>query len=211
MKRSMLFAPLVIALSATAVQAQSYDDRGYYDDRGDAAAYSDVARVTHVEPMVERGERPVQREECWNEEVPGYAYDDRYDDRRPGGPAPRTTGGGAVVGAIVGGALGNSVGSGDGRRAATVLGAVIGGTIGNNVERDNIRRQDEYYGRGPYDDGRVATRDVERCRVVTDYRADERVVGYRVQYEYAGRRYETVTDYHPGDTMRVRVEVVPEG
>ncbi|KFN51004.1 glycine zipper 2TM domain-containing protein [Arenimonas composti] len=202
MKRSML-APLVLALTAVSTaQAQSYDDRGYYDRDGyGSAAIQDVARVTRVEPMVERVQQPVDRQECWYEEEPAYAYE---DDRRG---VPRTSGGGAVLGAIVGGALGNTVGRGDGRRAATIAGAVIGGTIGNNVERENIRRQDEYYGR---DDAPVATTEVRRCRVVTDYQPDERVVGYRVEYEYAGRRFETVTDRHPGSQLRVRVEVIPE-
>lgn len=203
MKRAK-FAPLVLALAAaaTTAQAQSYD-RGYdpYDHGYGAAAISDVARVIRVEPVVERVQQPVQNEECWYEEEPVYARDER-------GGVPRTTGGGAVLGAIVGGALGNTVGRGDGRRAATVAGAVIGGTIGNNIERDNIRRQDEYYGRN--DDRPIGSDEVRRCRVVTSYQDDERVVGYRVDYEYAGRRFQTITDSHPGSSLRVRVEVVPE-
>jgi uncharacterized protein YcfJ len=47
--------------------------------------------------------------------------------------------------------------------------------------------------------------------VVTSRDRDERVVGYRVGYEYAGRRYQTVTDYHPGSEIRVRVDVSPAG
>ena len=52
---------------------------------------------------------------------------------------------------------------------------------------------------------------VQRCRTVTSQVRDERVVGYRVGYEYAGRRYETMTDYHPGSEIRVRVDVSPAG
>ena len=37
----------------------------------------------------------------------------------------------------------------------------------------------------------------------------DRIDGYRVTYEYAGRRYESVTDYHPGQEMRVRIELAP--
>jgi hypothetical protein len=33
---------------------------------------------------------------------------------------------------------------------------------------------------------------------------------YDVTYEYAGRQYVTRTDHHPGDRMRVRVDVRPE-
>ena len=39
---------------------------------------------------------------------------------------------------------------------------------------------------------------------------DERLAGYDVTYEYANRTYRTRTDYHPGDRIRVRVDVQPE-
>jgi uncharacterized protein YcfJ len=239
MKRFGVSALLLAMAAASSAQAQVYDGRGYgYDDGYDNGQYQDdqydqydqyagrqypgdqyqdagvhdggqydVARVLSVEPMVERGAQPVRRQECWNEQAPGYAhgYGDRY-------PQPRTTGGGAVIGAIVGGALGNTVGHGDDRQVATVLGAVLGGAIGNGIERSNVRRQDAYYGNGngAYND-QYAARGVQRCRVVADQHVEEHVVGYRVNYEYAGRQYQTVTDYHPGSEMRVRVEVVPEG
>ena len=35
----------------------------------------------------------------------------------------------------------------------------------------------------------------------------ERVDGYDVTYEYAGRQYRTRRDYHPGERIRVRVDV----
>lgn len=43
-----------------------------------------------------------------------------------------------------------------------------------------------------------------------DYYDDRRVSGYDVTYEYAGRTYHTRTDHHPGDRIRVRVDVRPE-
>lgn len=221
---------LAVALAAGSASAQDYyaPDYGYgddrydhryddrYNDRGHGAAGPayDFARVTRVDPIVERGQ-PVSRRECWSEPAPSYAGRDRYDpyaDRRYRDPrhAPRDprrpSGSGAVIGAIVGGVLGNSVGDGDGRQAATVVGAVLGGTIGNNIERNS--RERAYRGQ---DVGYYPAQEVQRCRVVTDRGGDRRVVGYRVGYEYAGRTYETVTDYHPGSELRVRVDVTPEG
>lgn len=190
-----------------AYDTRGYDDRGYsdpyagqagypgYSDQQDAAY--DMARVLNVDPIVEPG-RPVNRRECWREPVPVYANSYRR--------SPRPSGGGAVLGAIVGGVLGNTVGDGDGRQAATVAGAVIGGAIGHNMERNGREAEAARYGQAQYPPG-----EVERCRVVTDYRAEERVVGYRVAYEYAGRTWQTVTDYHPGSEIRVRVHVTPEG
>ena len=175
---------------------------GYGYGAQQAPAY-DMARVVSVDPIVEPGQ-PVARQQCWNEPATSYAsqgtgYPNTYRD--PYGPRGQTTGGGAVIGAIAGGVIGNSVGDGDGRRVATVLGAVLGGAIGNNVERNNrYRNQTVGY-----------PQQVQRCRTVTSQVRDERVVGYRVGYEYAGRRYETMTDYHPGSEIRVRVDVSPAG
>lgn len=172
---------------------------GYSAGQGPAF---DMARVVSVDPIVQPGQ-PVARQQCWNEPAPSYAYQDRGYPRRA-----QTSGGGALIGAIAGGVLGNSVGDGDGRKAATVIGAVLGGTIGNNIERNGSYRGDAYGYRGQ--PARYA-QDVQRCRVVTSQDRDERVVGYRVGYEYAGRQYETVTDYHPGSEIRVRVDVSPAG
>ena len=180
--------------------------QGGYGDYGSqqAPAY-DTARVVSVDPIVQPSQ-PVARQQCWNEPAPSYAYQDRRDPRYA--PRGQTSGGGALLGAIAGGVLGNSVGDGDGRKAATVIGAVLGGTIGNNIERNGSYRNDPY----AYRNQRVGyAQEVQRCRVVTSNERDERVVGYRVGYEYAGRRYETVTDYHPGSEIRVRVDVSPAG
>lgn len=211
---------LALAFVAGSANANDYYDanRGYNGGYGYDAGYSDqgpaydMARVLSVDPIVEPGQ-PVNRQECWREPAQTYARDYRHDpryDRRQ----RRSNGGGAVIGAIVGGVLGNSVGSGDGRQAATVAGAVIGGAIGHNIERNGQRRAEGYGYRDerPYGhDARYGQAEVQRCRVVTDYRSEERVVGYRVAYEYAGRTYQTVTDYHPGSEIRVRVDVTPEG
>jgi len=190
--------------------------RSGYGFGGQRAPAYDMARVVSVDPIVEPGQ-PVARQQCWNEPAPSYAYQDRgYQNRgyQGGSRDPRygtrsqTTGGGALIGAIAGGVLGNSVGDGDGRKAATVLGAVLGGTIGNNVERNGRYRNDPYAYRNQ---AASYPQQVQRCRTVTSQVRDERVVGYRVGYEYAGRSYETMTDYHPGSEIRVRVDVSPAG
>ena len=40
---------------------------------------------------------------------------------------------------------------------------------------------------------------------------DHRVHGYEVTYRYRGEVYRTTTDYHPGDRIRIRVDVTPLG
>lgn len=210
-----------------------YDDRyGGYDDgyRGDYARVVtpdrygrtgtyDFARVLRVDPIVSRG-----RQACYDR-----PYDDRYayggGYRDPYGRAyrqPRTTGTGAIVGAIIGGAIGNAVADndrdryygyrrGNDRAVATVVGAVVGGAIGASVERSAAQRRDPYGQAYGYGDPRYGGQGYYGGQAVRDCRTGyDGVDGYRVTYEYAGRRYETVTDYHPGRELRVRVDVRPE-
>jgi uncharacterized protein YcfJ len=159
-----------------------YDDR--YDNRRDGRHYVS-AQVVRVDPIFDRY-RNDSREHCWYEQSGYRGHDDGT--------------GGAILGAIIGGALGNQVGHGDGRAAATIAGAAIGGSIGYNVDRNN--------GYDGYRDGSV-----RRCERETSYgngygrdRYDERVVAYDVTYRYAGRTYHAVTDYHPGNHIRVLVD-----
>ena len=152
-------------------------------------------------------------------------YDDRdcRDDRRYADPRygyrDSSRANGAAVGAIVGGALGNQAGKGDGRKAATIAGAVIGGVIGAEVAENNRRDR-------PYADIAYPRDGYSRCygngygngygyndgyRRDDRYGYEERVIGYNVTYRYAGRNYRTQMDHHPGRTIRVRVDVRPDG
>ena len=104
--------------------------------------------------------------------------------------------GSALLGAVVGGVLGNTVGKGDGRKAATVAGAVVGGAVGHGV----ASQDDRYY------DG------TERhCRMVQDTAQERRIIGYDVQYRYRGDVYASRLNYDPGERLRVRINVSPEG
>ena len=109
-----------------------------------------------------------------------------YSDARP------TTGAGAVLGAIAGGAAGNAIGGGGGRAAATALGVVGGALLGNQVEG-----------------GRPGYQNVQRCTTETYY--DNRVIGYDVVYEYAGRQYTTRTQSDPGQWIALSVQPAMQG
>lgn len=177
-----------LALATTllfAGPAMSWDDGVEYD----------WARVVSVDPIIETVREPVERQVCRDEPVEVYEPRYVYRDGRHRDPTGAT-----VLGAIIGGALGNTVGRGDGRRAATIAGAVIGGAIGH----DSAHR-----GRYVESGGRYRTRHESRCQVETDWTEDERVVGYDVAYRYNGRVYHTQTDHHPGERIRVEVQVSP--
>jgi uncharacterized protein YcfJ len=104
---------------------------------------------------------------------------------------PTTSGLGAILGGVAGAALGNQVGHGGGRAVATAAGAIGGAVLGNNIE-------------GP---GASRVETVQNCHTETVY--EQRVSGYAVQYEYAGKQYSTQMPYQPGQSIRVRVSVTP--
>jgi len=193
---------LVSALALVAAGSASAQHWGSHDRYVDSGPRWDTARVLEVDPILAPGE-PVYRDQCWQEPVRyvtrGRGYDDRRYSRGGTGTASNT-----VLGGIVGAAIGRQFGDGDGRRAATVAGALLGGAIANDRSR---QRYDDGYGR-TYE--RETVRYEQRCQTVSSGRSEDRVVGYRVAYDYNGHVYTTETPYHPGDTIRVRVDVVPE-
>ena len=144
----------------------------------------DYARVERVEPVRRVVQVAVPREECWDEPV-----NQHYAHRQPSHTP-------VIFGAIIGGLIGNQFGSGGGRDAMTAAGAFLGGSIASDHAR--YRHASHSY---------PATQ--RRCRMVSDYRNEERLDGYRVTYSYEGRSYTTHLDHDPGPQLRVRVEVAP--
>ena len=98
------------------------------------------------------------------------------------------SGAGAAIGAIAGAALGESSGGhGPARAAATMIGAIGGAVIGTNIE-GHPQPQVE---------------NMQRCRTQMYY--ENRVVGYRVEYEYAGKQYSAQLPQDPGPTIQLQV------
>jgi uncharacterized protein YcfJ len=180
-----LSASLVAVAALGAVGTASAQYRGGYGPE------YDYAEVLSVDPIIDVVNRPVARDECWEQPVT-YREPVRYHGRRDRTPA--------LLAGIVGGVIGNQFGSGSGRDAATAAGAVLG----YSMARDSQRRHGGYYS-----GGREYTSYEQRCATRTDYYRDEQVNGYDVTYRYNGRVYHTTTDYHPGDQIRVEVNVNP--
>ncbi|MGI8560083.1 MAG: glycine zipper 2TM domain-containing protein [Luteimonas sp.] len=135
-----------------------------------------------------------------------YGRDGYYGNTR-GSDTGRTVA--AVVGGVLGAVVGSQVGGGSARYATSAIGSMVGGIAGREVyeasQRNRYPQQASVtvcdpvpVGRGSYypaNDG---------------YANSGGVRAYDVTYEYAGRQYTTRTDYHPGDRIRVRVDVRPE-
>ena len=119
-----------------------------------------------------------------------------------------------VIGGIAGAVLGSKVGGGSGTYAATAIGSMVGGMAGRQIYESSQRRR--YEGNTVqvcdpvYDDGHANNGYYGNNGYASNNINDGRVVGYDVTYEYAGRQFVTRTDYHPGDRIRVRVDVRPE-
>ena len=224
------------AQSAYPIQAYSPDrDRDAYAST--SGAQYDQARVVRVDPVIVSGyaddrdgswaQRCRSRRDDGDAGGDGYrdgyrgdGYasddyrdgnygDDRYRDdgyqnggyrndgyRSEGSETGRNVA--TVLGGVVGAVLGSRVGGGSARYATAAVGSMVGGMAGRQVYERSHR--------------------VERDRVVTvcdpvpadgdGYTVDDSRVGaYDVTYEYAGRSYTTRTNHHPGDTIRVRVDV----
>ena len=96
--------------------------------------------------------------------------------------------------------LGNAVGHHKGnKRIGTAVGAVLGGSIGNDIGR---RAQANRTGVSRYGTERV-------CESVNEVREQEELAGYDVEYAWGDQVYRTHTRNHPGETLRVRVDVAP--
>lgn len=96
-----------------------------------------------------------------------------------------STGGGAVLGAVVGGLIGNALGGGDSRGISTMAGVLGGSVIGDRIETDQNNRP------------------VTTC--TTQNVMENRLVGYSVVYEYAGKQYTVQLPQDPGPTIALQV------
>jgi uncharacterized protein YcfJ len=194
----ILFAGLLMASSVPIVSfAQDYRNEprnDYYRAPPPVAApapasFQDSARVTRVSPHYERVNIP--EEQCRMEI-------ERVEGGNNGAPNQGRSIGGSIIGGIAGAVLGNQIGGGNGRTAATAAGAIGGAMIGDRVG-SNVEANQAYQG--------PSERQVRRC--TTFNRAEDRIAGYDVTYQYQGRSYTTVMPQNPGNSVRVNVSVTP--
>lgn len=225
MKRlSISLLALGLAGASLSAAAQSYDDGytrqapGQYSAGTDS--YDDEARVIRVDPVLEEGYRTVTNasQRCYERSSAGY-YDNRgyrndgdyrngydYGGRRvSGSEAGRNVA--TIAGGVIGAVLGSKVGGGSGTYAATAVGSMLGGMAGREIYE---QRQQNRYVQG----GTVRVCDPVPVRDGYNGSYNGGYAGntsaYDVTYEYNGRRYTRRMSYHPGDRVRVRVDVSPQ-
>ena len=175
-------AGLALASGAALADSSGNPFDGRYD-REDDLDFAEVVRVEPIRRQV-RVSEPVR--ECWQE-----------TRAVPVGPFSPNHVGGTLLGGAIGTVVGNQIGHGRGKDVARVAGALIGGAIGHKVSVDRAQQRGD------------ELRSYERCDVRYRDSFVERIDGYEVTYEYAGREYMTRMPYDPGDRIRVRVDVTP--
>ena len=212
-------------------------DNSYRDDyqrAGDqqGEAYYDYARVVRVDPVLGnyRGTSNYGNQRCYETQSAGsyqrdgnygngsqyggnqygnssygYRSNDPYGRSQYGGGSDSGRNVATVIGGIAGAVLGSRIGGGTGTYAATAIGSMVGGMTGRQVYENTQR--DRY----------TPDRIVRVCDPEPvgngDSRAgayDSRSSAYDVTYEYSGRRYTRRMDHHPGDRVRVRIDVSPQ-
>lgn len=101
-------------------------------------------------------------------------------------PAQKS-GAGALMGAVAGGAVGNAIGDGTGRALATMVGVIGGTMLGDKIEANPPTQ----------------LQNQQTCTTQTVY--ENRLVGYNVTYEYAGKQYSVQLPQDPGPTIPLQV------
>jgi uncharacterized protein YcfJ len=102
----------------------------------------------------------------------------------------QTSGAGAAMGAIAGGAIGNAIGKGEGRAIATMIGVIGGAIAGDKVE------------------GPQATQTQTQQTCTTQQVYENRLTGYNVVYEFAGKQYNVQLPRDPGPTIKLQITPV---
>jgi len=96
------------------------------------------------------------------------------------------SGGGAMIGAIAGGVIGSQLGGRNSQGLSTMAGVIGGAVLGNQVESQG-----------------TATAPQTTCTTQTVY--ENRLTGYNVVYEYAGKQYNVQLPQDPGPTIPLQV------
>jgi uncharacterized protein YcfJ len=154
-----------------------------------------TADVKSVEPVTKLITTRTPYEECWEEdrEVVDRKYG-RGHGRHHRSSTP------SLIGALIGGGIGNALGHhSSNQKVGAVVGAMLGASIAKDIQHDNRH--------GGSRTVRRVTEEV--CEVSYRESQQEKIVGYRVAYEYGGNIYHTTLDQDPGDTLPVFVNVQP--
>jgi len=185
---------MALILSATAQAGHRHDGKNY----------DDLAPVISATPVYKTIEVITPKRNCWTKKIRRKHHHGRGHGHAK--HSYHTSYTAPLVGALVGGAVGNQFGGGSGKTALTVGGALLGASIGNDYANSHkhIGHSHRHGHRH-----RPVVRTVRRCETVRHKEIREELAGYRVKYRYNDKIHVTRMDHHPGDYVRVNVDVRP--
>jgi uncharacterized protein YcfJ len=146
----------------------------------------DFAKVVDVQPLYETVSYEEPYQQC------------HYEQRvvRHGGHDSKT---GVILGSIIGGAIGHELGHNkSNKKVGAVAGALLGGSIAKDLQHNKRH-------------GYHTTKNERICTTSHEVRYKQELNGYNVTYKYRGKTYYTTMDQHPGNRIRVAVNVRPLG
>lgn len=154
--------------------------------------YYVYADVVDVDPIIKRRIVRTPREVCEPTRYAHHHHDHDAPIDRDFEPGP----GPSIIGGLIGGLIGHQFSHG--KKALTIAAAIAGASIAKATARQN---RNERYSR---------RHQRTECRTITDKELVKSTVGYRVTYDYHGRRFVKEMDSYPDEQIRVRVQVSPE-
>ncbi len=173
----------ILPLATALVLISSTASAGKYNHHSKkhySNTYYDYARVVNVEPIYKQVKYYEPQEECY------------YERRKARGRHNTTA---VIVGSLLGGALGNELGHNkSNKRVGAIAGAILGGSIANDVTRGKSTYHHQHE---------------QVCTTTQQVRYHEKVTGYNVGYKYRGKTYYTHTRRHPGDEIKIAVDIRP--
>lgn len=188
-----------ITFVAVLVSAPSFAKKhhGYQD------TFYDYGRVIRVKPVFYRGNHDRQ---CYRKEKRYRGHQSHYQQQgkqQHHSHSTLSTVTGAVVGSVIGNSLGNNSKQ---RRYTTVAGAVIGGAIGHELGKDQ-----QHHTQGYHTHNNVShSHHNSQCSVSSEQgNRHGKIKGYNVTYRYKGEKFNAFTRHHPGNRIRVHVQVTP--
>lgn len=158
------------------------------------SSYYVSADVLRVDPIYTTRtiEQPVRH--CTNETrevVHQHDYERRRPDENYFVPG--------LFGGVIGGLIGNQFGGGSGKKALTVIGALAGSSIARDAARRRNDDRDHYHN----------SNRTKVCRTTYETEVVEDVSAYDVTYEYGGKQFSKRMTEHPGERVRIRVQLEP--
>jgi len=102
--------------------------------------------------------------------------------------------GAQLFGGLVGAVIGHNIGK---RSDAKVAGAAIGAAIGSSIGKEATTKEG------------IREHATVNCQTEERLREFERTNGYRVTYQYQGKRYTTEMPYDPGKKLELELTVRP--